>query len=137
MSMRLTVLSIVLGAAAIAHADDDCATRRLGVQLQMRQAPPGKQLELERELPMCDGPNEPTPPLSGARVAGETFVGSLAGVGGAFLGGFIGYKIDTANGCHGEFCGLRGLPLGGGAGLLIAIPAAVYRIRSPRGRTRA
>ena len=46
--------------------------------------------------------------------------GGALGAGGLFAGGYLGYKIECASDCGGEFGGLGGLLLGAGIGLTAA-----------------
>jgi hypothetical protein len=46
--------------------------------------------------------------------------GGALGAGGLFAGGYLGYKIECASDCGGEFGGLGGLLLGAGIGLTVA-----------------
>jgi hypothetical protein len=124
--MKLVVLFVALGAATPAFADDhgSCLARRRAIEAQMRDAAPGAQVALDRELPVCDL----TPPLSGGRLGGELLLGAAAGVGGGFLGAVIGVGL-TKDGCKGEdFCGLGGAIVGGYIGAVLAPPMAVYLV---------
>ena len=76
-----------------------------------------------------------TPPLSGGRLFGELALGSLFSAGGIVGGAYIGYGIETRNGCNGEWCGLGGLVLGGVAGLTFVTPIGVYLVGSSNGQT--
>jgi hypothetical protein len=55
----------------------------------------------------------------------QIVVGSALGVGGLYAGGIIGYKVDCASDCGGEFGGLGGLLLGAAAGLTITTTTGV------------
>ncbi|HSR95830.1 MAG TPA: hypothetical protein VLM79_02115 [Kofleriaceae bacterium] len=46
--------------------------------------------------------------------------GGALGAGGLFAGGYLGYELECASGCPGEFGGLGGLLLGAGIGLTVA-----------------
>src|SRR6188472_2771740 len=66
--------------------------------------------------PMRDPDSEAekkTPPLSGARIAGEVLLGGLSGVGGAVVGAYVGYGIATISGCDPEVCNSQGIIIGG------------------------
>src|SRR5262249_60310991 len=103
--MKLAVLLIALGIATTAFADDydSCLARRHMLEAQLRESPPGTQVALEKELPVC---RIPTPPLSGGRVAGEVLLGAAAGVGGGFVGLLIGAHFNPSD-C-GDFCRVEG-----------------------------
>ncbi len=75
------------------------------------------------------------PPLSGGRLVGEFAIGSLFAVGGTLGGAYLGYGIETANGCHGEWCGFGGILLGGLAGLTFVTPLGVYLVGNSAGET--
>ena len=46
--------------------------------------------------------------------------GGALGAGGLLAGGYLGYKLECASDCRGEFGGLGGLLLGAGIGLTVA-----------------
>jgi hypothetical protein len=125
--MKLVVLLFALGVTTPAFADDydACVARRHVLEAQMRDAPPGTQVALDRELPVC---RSSKPPLSGGRLGGEFLLGAAAGIGGGFLGAVIGVGV-TKDGCEGEdWCGLGGAIVGGYIGAVLAPPMAVYLV---------
>jgi hypothetical protein len=125
--MKLVVLFVVLGAATPAFADDYdvCMARRHVLEAQLRDAPPGAQVALDAEMPVCSR----TPPLSGGRLGGEILLGGAAGIGGGFLGAVIGAGM-TKNNCQQgqDLCGLGGAIVGGYIGAVLAPPLAVYLV---------
>ena len=76
-----------------------------------------------------------TPPLSGGRVIGEAAIGSLFLVGGTIGGAYIGYGLETTDGCHDEFCGLGGAIIGGAVGMTFVTPLGVYLVGNSNGET--
>jgi hypothetical protein len=75
------------------------------------------------------------PPLSAGRLGGEFLLGGLFVVGGGIGGAYAGASLELARGCHGEFCGLGGVVLGGLTGVAIAAPVGVYLAGSHSGQT--
>jgi hypothetical protein len=76
------------------------------------------------KAPPCDP--APRPPERTARsIVLEVVVGGALGVGGLYGGGYLGYKLDCANGCPGPFGGLGGILVGGALGLTITATAGV------------
>jgi len=75
-------------------------------------------------------PERPTgrPPLSAGRVVGELVVGGLAGIGGAYVGGYIGLATCTDH--SGEFACLGNVLIGGYVGGVVAMSLGVYAIGS-------
>jgi len=62
----------------------------------------------------------------------QIVVGGAAGVAGVFLGGYVGYKLECAGGCGGEFGGLGGLVLGAAIGLTVATTDGVMLVGHDR-----
>lgn len=129
-------LAMVMGSLGAARADDaPQAFDADGVPVH----PPGMTPPLPvaiRPLPSAtDIPEDATPPLSVPTIVGELFVGGLFETGGAFAGGFIGYSIDTANGCTGFVCGAASIAIGGLTGAALAAPVGVYLVGSTNGET--
>jgi hypothetical protein len=76
-----------------------------------------------------------TPPISGGRLVGEALIGGVFSVGGAIGGAYVGYSVETQDGCHQELCGLGGAIVGGIAGLAFVTPLGVYMVGSADGQT--
>lgn len=55
----------------------------------------------------------------------QIVIGGALGVGGLFAGGYLGYKLDCASDCRGDFAGFRGLLLGAAIGLTVATTTGV------------
>jgi len=77
---------------------------------------------------MAERPLAPPSSVEPRRPSGEyvpnavllVLAGGALGAGGLFAGGYLGYKIECASNCGGEFGGLGGLVLGAGIGLTVA-----------------
>jgi hypothetical protein len=114
----LLISMLLLVAPSLAHADDtdDTAaplTPPSAVAPSAEPPPPAKR---------------GTPPLSAGRVLGEIMVGGLAGIGGAYLGGYLGYATCTDHG--GEWSCVGNVLIGGYAGGIIAMSLGVYAVGS-------
>jgi hypothetical protein len=97
-------------------------------------APPGMTAPLA-EPATLEPAREGTPPLDGTRVVGELLLGSLFAAGGAIGGAYAGYALETADGCHDEWCGIGGIILGGTIGMTFVAPVGVYLAGSHSGET--
>jgi hypothetical protein len=58
----------------------------------------------------------------------EVVTGGALGIGGLYGGGYLGYKLDCAKGCPGEYGGLGGLMLGAALGLTITATAGIVLV---------
>jgi hypothetical protein len=76
-------------------------------------------------LPPCDPAPRPPERGSARSILLETVVGGALGIGGLYGGGYLGYKLECANGCPGEFGGLGGILVGAALGLTITATAGV------------
>jgi hypothetical protein len=77
------------------------------------------------KLPACDPAPRPPERAAARSMLLEVVVGGALGIGGLYGGGYLGYKLDCAKGCPGEYGGLGGLFWGGALGLTITATAGV------------
>jgi hypothetical protein len=77
------------------------------------------------KLPPCDPAPRPPERAASRSILLEVVVGGALGIGGLYGGGYLGYKLDCAKGCPGEFGGLGGVLVGGALGLTITATAGV------------
>jgi hypothetical protein len=66
--------------------------------------------------------------ISSGRIVGEILAGSVAGIGGALVGGLAGMALEDCEGGGGEFCGLAGGLVGGYVGYSTGVAFGVYRV---------
>ena len=119
--MRSLLLIWMLLVPSLAHAYDADVTDDSG-----EVAPPST--VAPRVEPPRAAPSRGTPPLSAGRLLGEIMVGGLAGIGGAYLGGYIGYATCTDH--SGEWACVGNVVIGGYLGGIVAMSAGVYAVGS-------
>jgi hypothetical protein len=127
---------IMVASVGVAHAGEaPQAVDQEGLPVQppsmVQPRPPGA----IQPTPEVDDYADETPPSSGGKLVGEALFGGLLGAGGIIAGAYIGYGLETSDGCHSEFCGFGGAILGGTIGMTLAVPAGVYVIGSTGGET--
>lgn len=120
--VKSLVAVMLLGSVSLADAEDELS-------------PPGMTPPRAPATPVAYALDDETPPISGTRLAGEALLGGLFAVGGGIGGAYMGFAIETAGDCNGEFCGLGGIILGGAIGLTFATPVGVYLAGSHSGET--
>jgi hypothetical protein len=120
---KLLVIAAVLASPVLAVADDTL------------QPPSMTPVTVPAQAMQPIEWGDETPPISGTRLAGEALLGGLFAVGGALGGAAVGYHLETAGECGGEFCGLGGIVLGGVTGLAFVTPVGVYLAGSHSGET--
>lgn len=73
------------------------------------------------------------PDDSTADFGGMVLAGTMGSVVGAYVGGSIGYQLDIAGGCTGDWCGLGGAFLGALAGSSLLAGVGVHAVNDSRG----
>jgi hypothetical protein len=120
--MRSFLMLWMLLVPSLAHAYDADTTDDSG-----QVAPPSTVAPQPKEPPRA-APSRGTPPLSAGRLLGELMIGGLAGIGGAYVGGYIGYATCTDH--SGEWACVGNVVIGGYLGGIVAMSAGVYAVGS-------
>jgi hypothetical protein len=131
---KLAIAVVLVASTSTAFADIVEPTQEPDPAAEEAPKPDPRIVAPAMVAPTAD--DEPrTPPLTSGHLAGELLLGGLFAVGGTIGGGFVGFQLETSNGCHSEFCGLGGALLGGAVGLTFVTPVGVYLAGDTDGQT--